>query len=326
MKHGTNLIRATAAAAIEASRWMGLGDEVSLMENATGQMKFALDKLKLSGTIRVGDRSGPLTDGVKLGNGLGDLAIKSVEGVTATSLGGSNSLSLIAATVDAEFLPIPFGMYMQKVVVPPWASGTVDLHASTTNILEQLAKQKQVAIHELRIVILDRPRNEKILDEIRSVGARVTLIADGDVAVSLAILAGKSSVDVLLGSGGAREALFTATAARAVPNSFYGRFLIRTREEEHALLASGLESEDLKNGYLAEQLAPGSAILSATAITDCPPLNGIHLSSSRVSTESYLFRGDTGTIRKVISSHRLADSALGNVVILPDLDHESSRW
>ena len=232
------------------------------------------------------------------------LAVKTVEGVTATSLGGANSLALIAVAEGGLFTTLPTSMYMDKVVVPLWADGAVDLSTEPGAILAALAVQKGVQTRELRVAVLDRPRNQRVIDAIRAAGARVTLIADGDVAVSLAILSGRSPIDCMLGSGGAREAVYTAAAARAVGDVFYGRFLLRNRDEENVLARSAIGAERLRHGFRAADLAPGTVTLAATAITDASPLQGVSVSARRVHTESFLFQSGAGSVSLIQSTHR----------------------
>lgn len=305
MTHCLKVLAATEAVAIEASRWVGFGNEIALTEAATRAMVQALETHGIDGRLDLGEARGELADQTRIGtNSARSLAIKTVEGITATSLGGANSLALIAVSEDGTFSSIPPSMYMDKVVVPAWADGVVDLSAEPAAILTALAAQKGVQCRELRVAVLDRPRNQRVIDAIRSAGARVTLIADGDVAVSLAILSGRSPIDCMLGSGGAREAVYTATAARAVGNVFFARFLVRNREEE-ASLARSIQVDRIRQGFWAADLAPGAVTLAATAITDCAPLQGVSVSARRVHTESFLFQSDAGSVSLIKSTRRI---------------------
>jgi fructose-1,6-bisphosphatase/sedoheptulose 1,7-bisphosphatase-like protein len=299
----TNLLRATEAVALVASRHSGLGDEFELDRASTQAMTEIIESLHIEGKIGIGDLDGDLSDGSIIGSQEQSLVLRPIEGLAATALGGTNTLSLLGAS-DKQFPTIP-KLYMEKVVVPPWASDAVDFSKTLSEILAQLAELKGVKISQLRVILLDRPRNQKILDEIREIGARITLIPDGDVAVSLAILAGQSQFDALVGSGGAREAVFTAIAAKAVGNVFAGRFLIRTREEENTLLTANLPSHWKNKVVTAEELAPGAAVLSATAITECWPLDGVSIGKNSASTHSFLFRSDLGLVRTIHTSHKL---------------------
>lgn len=304
-EYSSDILRATESAAIESSKWLGLGDESGLAQAAASNLHLALKSLEIEGNIRIGDPGSPICDGMKIGDpNRASIAVRSVEGITATSLGGTNSLSLIAVSHGGIFPAVP-AVYMNKLVVPPWAAGAVDLDLPVPELLDALAAAKGVHTDGLRVVILDRPRNQPVIDQVRSKGGRVTLIADGDVAVSIAILAGTGNADCLLGSGGAREAVFTAAAARAVGDTFRGSFLIRTRDEENLLLQADLGGIDIRKPLTAQNLAPGHVTLGATAITDCPPYDGVRIESDRVTTTSLLFRGDTGTIRTIHSTHKL---------------------
>lgn len=308
---GIELTRATEAVAIASSQFMGMGDEAGLLQAGRSRFASFLDRNHIDGTIAMGEMEGDLKDGTirNAGKGGMSLALKPVEGVSATALGGRNAMSLFAVSNQGIFPTIPEA-YMQKVVVPPWAKST-DLHTPVDELLRQLATIKQVQPRELRAVVLDRPRNQAIIEDIRAFGARVTLIMDGDVAASLGILTGESAADCLLGSGGAREAVFTAAAARACGNQFFGRFLVRHTQDERLFLRHGFAADKIRDGFDAEDLAPGTVSFSATAITDNATLRGVWYDANRIHTESLLFRSESGTLRRIHSSRlRQAEDTL----------------
>jgi len=298
---GIELTRVTEAVAVAASQFIGMGDERELQQAARSRFAALLDQTGIGGTIAIGELEGGLLDGeICPGDTDQSLALKAVEGVSATALGGRNAMTLFAVSDNGTFPTIPVG-YMQKVVIPPWAKG-VELTSPPAAFLHQLAAVKQVQPRELRVVVMDRPRNQRLIEEIRAFGARISLIMDGDVAASLGILTGASAADCLLGSGGAREAVFTAAAARACGNQFHGRFLVRNHDDEQLFLRYGFAADKLRDGFTAEDLAPGDISFSATAITDSSTLRGIWYDAERIHTASLLFRSESGTIRQILSS------------------------
>lgn len=304
---GIELTRASEAIAIEASRFIGLGDEKGLRSATSIRTQSVLSYLELGGTVSIGEPEGPLADGTVLSGRETErhsLALRPVEGVSATALGGRNALSLVALCTEGSFPAIP-PIYMHKVVVQPWAAGQLDLSQPVATLLPELAKIKGVKANELRAIVLDRPRNQRIIEEIRATGVRVSLIMDGDVALSLGIITGQEGADILLGSGGAREAVFTAAAARASGDQFLGKFLLRTENDEQALLGAGFSPDQFHRVLAAADLAPGNVSISATAITDTEVLSGVRFEAERAHTQSLLLRSATGTIRTILSSHLL---------------------
>lgn len=307
-------VRVTEDAALAAAHWLGRGDEEAADRSAVDAMHAALAALDIDGTIRIGDNANGamLGDGRKVGSGRGprvDVALLPVEGPTIVAKGEANGLSLIAMTEDAGggFLHVP-PIYMEKIAVGPGLpAGVVDLTREPADNLAALAEAKRVAVADLVVCVLDRPRHGPLIDKIRSAGARVILIADGDVSGVLATTWLKSGIDAYLGIGGAPQGVLSAAALRCVGGQMQGRLVIRGDADAQLAKAAGIADPD--RIYSAEDMAFGDLTFAATGVTSGPVLAGVGVARGVAVTQSMVMRSRSGTLRFVEAHHGFAAAA-----------------
>ncbi|TME56602.1 MAG: fructose-bisphosphatase class II family protein, partial [Chloroflexi bacterium] len=218
---GLELVRATEAAAMSAGRWMGNLDRDGIRATAAKAMAEALKGVHMSGRIVIGDdpASGPLGLGQSLGDASGDacdVALKAIDGSTLVAKGLPNAVSVIATAEPGSLVRAPVGMYAEKIAVGPEARGSVDVTDSVENNLQRVAFAKKVQVSDLTVVMLDRPRHEALMDQVRQVGARITLLSDGDIAAAIMATLEGTGIDVMLGVGGLPEAVLAACALKCL--------------------------------------------------------------------------------------------------------------
>src|SRR5438874_12531502 len=235
------LVRVTEAAALAASRWMGLGDKNGADGAAVEAMRVILQTVPMDGVVVIGegekDEAPMLYNGERIGDGTPpetDIAVDPVEGTTLTSLGRGNAISVIAMSERGSMFDPGPCVYMEKIAVGPEAAGVIDLDAPATANLKWIAKAKGEPIHDLTAVILDRPRHEDLIKEVRQAGARIISIPDGDVAGALRTAWGPSGVDVLFGIGGTPEGVIAACALKCLGGEMQGRLWPLNEEERNA--------------------------------------------------------------------------------------------
>ena len=258
-------VRVTEMAAIASARWMGRGDEKSADQAAVDAMRSMLDTIEFQGTVVIGegerDEAPMLYIGEKVGSGRGlklDLALDPLEGTTVCAVGASNSISVLAVAQEGNFLNAP-DTYMQKIAVGPIGKGVIDITEGVRENLNRLAEAKNCRPGDLTVVILNRPRHESIIQEVRQLGARIRLIGDGDVAAALACCEDDSGIDMLLGTGGAPEGVIAAAALRCLGGDFQGILKFRNDGEKERALSMGVT--DLEKIYNIEDLAGGMSCL-----------------------------------------------------------------
>ncbi|MEN9724265.1 MAG: fructose,6-bisphosphatase, class [Pseudomonadota bacterium] len=300
-------VRVTEMAAVASARLMGRGDEKAADREAVEAMRKMLGSIQFDGTVVIGegerDEAPMLYIGEKVGKGGGprlDLALDPLEGTTICSKGGNNSLSVIAIAEEGKFLHAP-DVYMDKIAVGPSASGAIDLTQSPTRNLQQVAEAKRCRVEDLTVAILDRPRHENLIAEVRAAGARIWLIGDGDVSAAIATCKLDSGVDVLLGSGGAPEGVIAAAALRCMGGDFQGRLIFRKDEERSRARRMGVE--DLDRVYGIQDLARGKVMFCATGVTQGPLLNGVRFFSGGARTYSVVMRSESKTVRWIEAEH-----------------------
>lgn len=301
-------VRVTEAAAISSARWMGRGDEKAADHAAVEAMRRALASIDFQGRVVIGegerDEAPMLFIGEEVGSGKGmrlDLALDPLEGTTICAMGRTNALSVIAIAEEGQFLHAP-DTYMEKIAVGPDAVGVVDLDKSPTENLKAIAEAKRKRIEDLTAVILDRPRHQALIEEVRKTGARIWLIGDGDVSAAISTAIPDSGVDVLLGTGGAPEGVIAAAALRCVGGDMMGRLVFRYDEERNRAKAMGIQ--DLNRKYGIEDLASGPVLFCATGVTAGTLLKGVRFTSMGAKTHSVVMRSETGTVRFVEAEHR----------------------
>ena len=302
-------VSVTEAAALASASFMGMGDEKAADQAAVNAMRNAFDAISFAGTVVIGEGEQGEATMLYVGEKVGatdspriDIALDALEGTTICATGGSNALSVIAFATEGNFLHVP-DIYMQKIAVGPKAKGVIDINASVTTNLEALSTALDVAVEELTIVVLDRPRHAGIIGEIRENGARVKLIGGGDVSAAIATCKDDSGVDMLIGTGGAPEGVIAAAALSCLGGDMQGRLKPRNNEEIAKALKMGLD--DIGKVYKIEELAAGEVMFAATGVTDGDFLKGVRFFKGGARTHSVVMRSKTGTIRFIESIHRL---------------------
>ena len=232
-----------------------------------------------------------------------DIALDPLEGTTICAKGGVGAISVIAAAAKGKFLHAP-DTYMEKIACGPAAKGKIDLDLSATENIRRVAEALKKPIEDMTVVILDRPRHEALIAEVRKTGARIQLIDDGDVSAAVATGWPDSGIDLLIGIGGAPEGVISAAAMQCLGGDFQGRLKFRHDEEKARAQKMGIK--DLNKKYTIDELASGSVLFCATGITDGPFLTGVKILSGRQArTHSVVMRSNTGTIRTIEAHHNL---------------------
>jgi fructose-1,6-bisphosphatase II / sedoheptulose-1,7-bisphosphatase len=312
------MVRVTEAAAIAASRWIGRGDNDAADDAAVEAMRAALNELPMDGTVVIGegerDEAPMLYIGEKVGSAQGsgpgiDIALDPLEGTTLTANAGPNALAVLAIAEKGCLLNAP-DVYMEKLAVGPgYPEGTIDLNKSPSDNVRAIAKAKGVDAKEIIACVLDRPRHEGIIAELRSLGCGIKLIPDGDVAGVIATADPDTGIDVYMGSGGAPEGVLAAAALRCVGGQIQGKLLFRNDDEVARARRWGID--DLDRVYALKDMAKGDCIFAATGVTDGSLLKGVHRRKACITTESVVMRASTGTIRRVSTEyHDLAHRGL----------------
>lgn len=310
------MVRVTEAAAIAASSLIGRGDEKAADAAAVEAMRRAFDDLYMDGTVVIGegerDEAPMLYIGEKVGGAPGkgpkiDIALDPLEGTTITAKAGPNSLAVLAAAEEGNLLNAP-DTYMDKIAIGPgYPEGLVSLEKSVTENVKALAKAKGVEPHDIMACVLDRPRHAHIIEELRSLGAGVTLIGDGDVAGIIATTDEDTNIDIYLGQGGAPEGVLAAAALRCVGGQMEGRLVFRNDDERKRAAKWGIE--DLDRIYKLHDLASGDCIFAATGVTDGSLLAGVKRlrrpTGMVMTTDSVVMRASSGTVRWIKGEHRL---------------------
>jgi fructose-1,6-bisphosphatase II / sedoheptulose-1,7-bisphosphatase len=244
--------------------------------------------------------------GERVGTGKGprlDIALDPLEGTTITAKGGPNAISCLAMAPRGGFLNAP-DVYMHKIAVGGGLpAGIIDINDTPAANLARLALAKRVEVADLVVCILDRPRHEQLIADVRAAGARIRLIGDGDVAGVIATSRPGSGIDIYMGSGGSSEGVLAAAALRCIGGQFQGRLIFRNEGEKARARRLGIE--DLERVYDAEDLAKGDVTFTATGVTDGTMLKGVRRVGDRLFTESIVMRSKSGTVRLIEAEHNL---------------------
>lgn len=306
--YALEFVRVTEMAAIASARLMGRGDEKEADQAAVSAMRKMFNSIDFDGRVVIGegerDEAPMLYIGEKVGSGKGprlDLALDPLEGTTICAKGGSNSISVIAIAEDGNFLHAP-DTYMEKIAVGPEAANAIDLSQTPTQNLKEIAKAKKTSVDNLTVVILDRPRHQDLIQEVRSAGARIWLIGDGDVSAAISAAMPHSGVDVLMGTGGAPEGVIAAAAIRCIGGSMQGRLKPRNQEEIDRAHRMGVK--DVHKIWSLEEMAKGNVMFCATGVTQGNFLDGVRFTANGAETHSIVMRSETGTVRDVRATHR----------------------
>jgi fructose-1,6-bisphosphatase II / sedoheptulose-1,7-bisphosphatase len=306
------MVRVTEAAAIAAASLVGRGDEKAADAAAVEAMREALNELPIDGTVVIGegerDEAPMLFIGEKVGSAQGggpaiDIALDPLEGTTITAKAGPNALAVLAVAEAGGLLNAP-DVYMDKLAVGPGLPpGVIDLDRTPTENVAAIAKAKGVRPQDIVACVLDRPRHEKLIAELRAIGCGIMLIPDGDVAGVIATTNPDTTIDVYMGSGGAPEGVLACAALRCVGGQFKGRLLFRNEDERARARKWGIE--DLDRQYDLHDLAKGDVIFAATGVTDGSLLDGVKRRGDRMTTESVVMRASSSTVRWVKGEHRV---------------------
>ncbi len=303
-------VRVTEAAALSAARAMGKGDLHRADEAAVSAMRRAFKGLDIRGTVVIGEGEKDEAPMLYIGEKVGrwgkddphtDVALDPLEGTRLCALGLPNAMSVIAMARDGRFLHAP-DTYMYKIAVGPGGKGAIDMNESATWNLQSVADAKGVYVEDLTVVILDRPRHEQLIREIREAGARIKLITDGDVSAAIATCNEDAGIDMLIGVGGAPEGVVSAAALRCVGGDMLAQ--LRPRNNEEIQRAKRMGIDDVDKILTLEELASGDVLFAATGITDGDFLRGVRFRRGGAHTHSVVMRSKTMTVRLIEAEHR----------------------
>jgi fructose-1,6-bisphosphatase II len=305
------LVRVTEAAAMAAGRWVGRGDKNGADGAAVRAMRTLVHTVSMNGVVVIGegekDEAPMLFNGERVGDGTGaevDIAVDPIDGTTLTAKGMPNAISVLAAADRGSMFDPSAVFYMDKLVTGPEAADFVDINAPVEVNIRRVAKAKRSTPEDVTVVILDRPRHEGIIKEIRDAGARIKLISDGDVAGSIYALREGTGVDMLLGIGGTPEGIISACAVKCLGGTIQGKLWPKDDEERQRAIDAG---HDLDRVLLTDDLVAGDNVFFvATGITDGELLRGVRYRSETATTDSIVMRSKSGTVRRIDSEHRLS--------------------
>ena len=302
------LVRVTEAAAMAAARWMGRGDKEGADGAAVNAMRVVLRSVSMDGIVVIGegekDEAPMLFNGERVGDGSSpkcDVAVDPIDGTTLTALGRGNAIAVLAVSEEnTMFDPGPC-VYMEKIAVGPSAKGLVDINATPTENLQAIATAKGETVRDLTAVVLDRPRHDDLIEELREAGARIRLIPDGDVAGAISTAWPDSGADILFGIGGTPEGVIAAAALKCMGGDLQGKLWPRNDEERVQAIAEGYDLEATLT--LDDLVAGDNCFFAATGITDGDLLRGVQYESNTTVTQSLVMRSKSGTVRLVNAQH-----------------------
>ncbi len=303
------LARVTEAAAMAAGRWMGRGNKEAADQAAVDGMRLVLNSVDMDGVIVIGegekDEAPMLYNGEVLGTGRPprvDIAVDPVDGTTVLSLGRSGALAVVALSERDTMYDPKHIVYMDKIAVGPDGAAVIDIDAPVDVNLRNIARAKRKDIDDLTVIILDRPRHEELIRQVREVGARIRLISDGDIAGALMTAIPDTGIDVLMGIGGSPEAVVSACALKCVGGDMQCKLWPRDDAERAESIEAGM---DLDKVLTIDDLVRGDNVFfAATGITDGELLDGVRYYGGGARTHSLVMRSRSGTVRFVEASHR----------------------
>jgi fructose-1,6-bisphosphatase class II len=304
------MLRVVEDAAIASARTMGMGDANQADQAAVESMRHCLDTLAIEGTIVIGegerDQAPMLFIGEKVGagspNGMTvDIAVDPLEGTNLCATGGAGAITVLAASERGGLLHAP-DCYMEKIIVGPAAKGAVDLDAPVKQNLKAVARRLQRGVDDLVVVVLDRPRHQQLIADIREAGARIRLISDGDLSAGIAACVAGTGVHAVMGSGGAPEGVLTAAALRCLNGEILGRLVVKDPAQKERMQSMGIQ--DVNRIYTTPELAPGKHILfAASGVTDGNLLQGVRFTGDGVHTQSVVMNSSPARVRFIDTTH-----------------------
>jgi fructose-1,6-bisphosphatase II len=303
------LVRVTEAAALAAARWVGRGQKESADQAAVDAMRLMLHTVPMDGVVIIGegekDEAPMLYNGERIGDGsppVVDIAVDPLEGTRLTAQGQPAALSVVALSERGTMFDPGPCVYMEKLVGGPEIADCLSLTETLTDVIARVAERKRVSVGDVTVIMLDRPRHEEVVKEIRGTGARIRFISDGDVSAALLAVSQGMGVDLLWGIGGTPEGVLSAAAIKCLGGELLGRLWPRDEDERKAAEAAGY---DLSRVLTVDDLVGGGdAFFAATGVTDGDLLDGVrYLGDGHATTESLVMRSRSGTVRKVQARH-----------------------
>ncbi|SNC62602.1 fructose-1,6-bisphosphatase II [Kytococcus aerolatus] len=304
------LVRVTEAASIAGARWVGRGDKNTADGAAVTAMREMISTVSMNGVVVIGegekDNAPMLFNGERVGDGSGsevDVAVDPIDGTTLTAKGMPNAVSVMAVADRGAMYDPSAVFYMEKIAVGPDAVDAIDITAPTGENVRNVAKALSKDVDDLTVVVLDRPRHDQLVQEIREAGARIRFISDGDVAGAIMAARPTSGIDMLMGIGGTPEGIIAACAMQCMGGAIQGRLWPQDDAEREKAVAAG---HDLDRVLTTGELVTGDCYFVATGITDGELLDGVRFSAGGARTHSLVMRSASGTIREVVGQHHLA--------------------
>src|SRR3954447_23481774 len=305
------LVRVTEAAALAAARWVGRGDKDGADGVAVDAMRKMIASVQMNGVVVIGegekDNAPMLYNGEEVGDGTGpdcDVAVDPIDGTTLTAKGMNNAVSVLAVSPRGSMYDPSAVFYMEKLITGPEAAAVVDIRNPVAANIEAVAKAKGSHPEDVTVVMLDRPRHEKLADEVRATGARIKFIVDGDVAGAIMAARPETGIDLLLGIGGTPEGIIAACAMKCVGGVIQGRLWPKDDDERQRALDAG---HDLDPDHVlsTDDLVTGDdCFFVATGITDGELMKGVHFRAHGATSQSLVMRSRSGTVRLVTSEHQ----------------------
>ncbi len=304
-----DLVRVTEAAALAAGRWMGRGDKIAADQAAVDAMRLVLNEVEMDGVIVIGegekDEAPMLYNGEHLGTGNPpevDIAVDPIDGTTLTATGRSGALAVVALAPRGTMYAPGSLFYMNKIAVGPKAADVIDINAPVATNLQAIAQAKHRDVDDLTVLILDRPRHVGLIREIRQTGARIRLIADGDISAAISASTPDTGVDALFGIGGSPEAVITAAAIQCLGGALQCKLWPRNDDERRLAQEQGLELDRVLTH--CDLIDSDNVFFAATGITRGELLDGVQYFGGGARTTSIVMRSKSGTIRQVVATHR----------------------
>ncbi len=305
------LVRVTEAAAMAAGRWMGRGDKNAADGAAVEAMRFMLNTVRMDGVVVIGegekDEAPMLYNGERLGSESEpqvDIAVDPIDGTRLTAMGLPGAVSVVAVAERGTMYDPRHIFYMNKIATGPEAASEIDIEAPVHENLARVAKAKRKSVEDITVVILDRPRHEGLIKEIRSAGARIRLIQDGDISGALTTCMPGSGIDLLLGIGGSPEAVVSACAIKCVGGNMVCKLWPRNDDEASRCRELGMDLDAVLG--LDDLVDSNNVFFAATGVTDGELLRGVRYEGERIRTHSLVMRSLSGTIRYIEAIHRLS--------------------